>query len=128
MSTAVLLAEPEVETQAFLARHLKSDGFEVVDGEAAPDLVLLGDCAALDEFRSRLGDVPVIVLGDPESDTIDRVRAFERGCDDFVGRPFDYEELLGSISGCLCDFGLPSFQVDGTFAGALSTSADQRFT
>jgi DNA-binding response OmpR family regulator len=32
--------------------------------------------------------VPVIVLGEPESDLLDRVRALDRGCDDFLARPF----------------------------------------
>ena len=43
----------------------------------------------------------MIVLGPPESDTVDRVRAFERGCDDFLARPFDYEELLARIRAVL---------------------------
>jgi DNA-binding response OmpR family regulator len=97
MSTALLLAESE----PFLERHLKSDGFDVVDEAARPDLVLLADSAALEEFRARHGDVPVIVLGEPESDAVDRVRALERGCDDFLVRPFAYEELLARIRAVL---------------------------
>jgi DNA-binding response OmpR family regulator len=101
MSTALLLAEPEFDTRAFLERHLRNDGFEVVDEGAKPDLVLLGDTGALDEYRARHGDVPVIVLGEPESDAVDRVRALDRGCDDFLVRPFDYEELLARIRAVL---------------------------
>ena len=97
MSTAVLLAEPE----PFLERHLTNDGFRLVDEAARPDLVLLGSSAALEEFRARHGDVPVIVLGGPESDAVDRVRALERGCDDFLVRPFAYEELLARIRAVL---------------------------
>src|SRR5438874_8474630 len=97
MSNALHLGEPD----AFLTRHLTSDGFRVVGDEAPPDLALLPDVMELDEFRSRHGDVPVIVLGPPESDTVDRVRAFERGCDDFLARPFDYEELLARIRAVL---------------------------
>ena len=41
------------------------------------------------------------MLGPPESDAVDRVRAFERGCDDFLARPFDYEELLARIRAVL---------------------------
>src|SRR5439155_20036244 len=51
--------------------------------------------------RAQHGDVPVIVLGAPESDTVDRVRALDRGCDDFLVRPFDYEELLARIRAVL---------------------------
>jgi DNA-binding response OmpR family regulator len=97
MSTALLLAEPE----PFLERHLCSDGFDVVDDAARPDLVLVADSAAVEEYRARHGDVPVIVLGEPESDAVDRVRALERGCDDFLVRPFAYEELLARIRAVL---------------------------
>jgi DNA-binding response OmpR family regulator len=97
MSTALLLAEPE----PFLERHLRSDGFDVVDEAARPDLVLLADSAAVEEYRARHGNVPVIVLGEPQSDTVDRVRALERGCDDFLVRPFAYEELLARIHAVL---------------------------
>lgn len=101
MSTALLLAEPRPDTRSFLERHLADDGFELVSEEVRPDLVLLGDTAALDECRARHGDVPVIVLGEPESDLVDRVRALDRGCDDFLARPFAYEELLARIRAVL---------------------------
>jgi DNA-binding response OmpR family regulator len=101
MSTALLLAESQPDTRGFLERHLRNDGFQVVEGEARPDLVLLGDSGALEECRARHGDVPVIVLGAPESDTVDRVRALDRGCDDFLAKPFDYEELLARIRAVL---------------------------
>jgi DNA-binding response OmpR family regulator len=101
MSTALLLAESRPDTRGFLERHLRNDGFQVVGEETRPDLVLLGDTAALDEYRARHGDVPMIVLGEPESDAVDRVRALERGCDDFLVRPFAYEELLARIRAVL---------------------------
>jgi DNA-binding response OmpR family regulator len=110
MSTALLLAEPESTTRGFLERHLADDGFDVTAAEPAaladtngsrPDLVLLGEPAALDACRTWNRDVPVIVLGSAESDAVDRVRAFERGCDDFLVRPFHYEELLARIRAVL---------------------------
>jgi DNA-binding response OmpR family regulator len=97
----LLLTPPELDTRIFLERHLKNDGFRVVDGQVRPDLVLLGDTNALDECRAAHGNVPVIVLGEPESDTVDRVRALDRGCDDFLVRPFAYEELLARIRAVL---------------------------
>lgn len=99
MSTAVLLAETEPGTRSFLERHLVDDGFEVVAAERAgdgrPDLVLLGDSRQVSEWA---GEVPVIVLGGDQADVIDRVRAFARGCDDYLSEPFMYDELVGSIS------------------------------
>jgi DNA-binding response OmpR family regulator len=100
--SAVLIAEPQPDIRGFLERHLADDGFDLVDAaEARPDLVLLGNASALDAFRARVGDVPVIVIGDEESDAVDRVRAFARGCDDFVARPFHYEELVARIHAVL---------------------------
>jgi DNA-binding response OmpR family regulator len=100
MSNALLLAETADDAQ--LTRHLTFDGFELVsDGEAHPDLVLVQDVSTLEELRSRHGNVPVIVLGEPDSDAVDRVRALERGCDDFLSRPFSYEELLARIRAVL---------------------------
>ncbi len=100
MSNALLLADPDADAQ--LTRHLTVDGFEVVsDGEAHPVLALVDDVAVVDDLRSRHGDVPVIVLGDPASDVVDRVRALDRGCDDFLARPFAYEELLARIRAVL---------------------------
>jgi DNA-binding response OmpR family regulator len=102
MSTALLLAETEPDTRGFLARHLADDGFEVLDDEepegSRPDLVLLGDPGSLEDWT---GDVPVIVLGREESDAVDRVRAFARGCDDYVTRPFLYDELVARIHAVL---------------------------
>jgi DNA-binding response OmpR family regulator len=110
MSNALLLAEPEAATRGFLERHLRQDGFEVVeafDGDALalleltrPDLVLAADSLAADLCR-RAADIPIIVLGRADSDPVDRVRAFDGGCDDYVARPFHYEELLARIRAVL---------------------------
>src|SRR5918996_1334772 len=127
MSNALLLAEPEAETRGYLERHLTEDGFEVVGAAATsetldlaerarPDLVLLGIgdgsglelCRRLREGepgRSWNRDVPVIVLGQEEADAVDRVRAFARGCDDYVARPFVYDELVARIRAVLRRYG-----------------------
>jgi DNA-binding response OmpR family regulator len=121
MSTAVLLAESEPGTRGFLERHLADDGFHVVPAtepaealelaeRARPDLVLVGDMTPLELCRRiREGepgrvwnrDVPVIVIGPDEADAVDRVRAFDRGCDDFVPRPFVYDELVARMRAVL---------------------------
>jgi DNA-binding response OmpR family regulator len=119
MSTALLLSDPE----PFLERHLRSDGFDVVDEAERPDLVLLRDSAGIAACRARHGDVPVIVLGDSQSDAVDRVRALERGCDDFLARPFSYEELLARIRAVLRRTSPAGHEVRraGTIAADLAT-------
>jgi DNA-binding response OmpR family regulator len=125
MSTALLLAETEPESREVLERHLLDDGFAVVPAVGAaetldlvererPDMVLLGHrlpggsgvevCRRLrsgEPGRSWDRTVPVIVLGGEDADAVDRVRAFDRGCDDFVARPFVYDELLARIRAIL---------------------------
>jgi DNA-binding response OmpR family regulator len=118
MSTAVLLAEPEPSTRGYLERHLADDGFDVIGAEAAnealelaeraqPDLVLAGAvelCRLLREGepgRRWNRDVPVIVLGRSDADAVDRIRAFDRGCDDYVEPPYVYDELLARIRAVL---------------------------
>src|SRR5918911_4670148 len=112
MANAVLVAEPEPSTRGFLERHLADDGFDVLGAaecdealalaeRARPDLVLLGDTTALEECRSWSSEVPLIVIGAPEADAVDRARALERGADDFVSRPFLYDELLARIRAVL---------------------------
>ena len=132
MSAALLLAEPEPDARHFLERHLVDDGFEVVGASAGgetlelaelarPDLVLLGhrfdDMSTLDVCkriregepgRSWNREVPVIVLGGAGADAVDRVRAFDRGCDDYVPRPFVYDELLARIRAVLRRVAPPS--------------------
>lgn len=106
--SAVLIAEPEADVRGFLVRHLADDGFDVLGAgggtealelaaRSRPDIVLLGDQSALGGFA----DVPVIVIGHEQADAVDRVRAFARGCDDFVVRPFHYDELVARIHAVL---------------------------
>lgn len=125
VSPALVLGEPEPETRGYLERRLSRDGFEVLPAGRAgevldlaervrPDLVLvdaaLPDSSGLEVCqRLREGEpgrswdqrVPLIMLGDDGADAVDRVRALERGCDDFVTRPFFYDELRARIRAVL---------------------------
>jgi DNA-binding response OmpR family regulator len=102
--TALVLAEPEATMRGFLERQLRSDGFDVlayqstkeVPSAAEPDVLVLGDPDALDWCR--VPDCPVIVLGRP--DAAAKVRALERA-DDYLARPFVYEELVARIRAVL---------------------------
>lgn len=124
MGEAVLLVEREAPTRDHLSRQLADDGFAVVAADRAaealalveserPDLVLLEavlpDASGFDVCgRLRAGeagrawnrDVPVIMVsarGDPS----DRMRGFARGADDYVVRPFVYEELVARMRAVL---------------------------
>ena len=98
MVAALFLADAEPETRGFLERHLPRDGFELVPAHGRFDLVLAGDVDGLDRW---VAHAPVIVLGRVEADAIDRIHAFRRGCDDYVPRPFEYQELVERIRAVL---------------------------
>jgi DNA-binding response OmpR family regulator len=102
MSAALLLADAEPVSRGYLERHLRHDGFEVLSaplsGHKRPDLVIADEGAEIERWR---GEAPVIVLGRTEADAVDRVRAFRRGCDDYVARPFHYDELVERIRAVL---------------------------
>ena len=117
MSAALLLVESEPEARSYLERHLRSDGFHVIEAawdaqaldlaeRTRPDVVIASEadlCRRLREGEpGRRWDrnVPVIVLAAPDADPVDRVRAFERGADDVVGRHL-YLELVARIHALL---------------------------
>jgi DNA-binding response OmpR family regulator len=118
VSAAVLLAEPESSVRGFLERQLIEDGFAVVGavgcGEALelaerarPDLALVGalpDAPSVElcrRLRAEDRNVAMIMLGQPDADESDRLRAFEGGFDDYVSKPFVYDELLARIRAVL---------------------------
>jgi DNA-binding response OmpR family regulator len=128
---AVLLVEDEAVTRVFLEQQLSDDGFDVLavdrGGEAlellertAPDLMLLDvvlpDASGFELCRRvREGepgrdwnrDTPVIMVSE-RGEPIDRVRGFARGADDFVVKPFVYEELVARMRAVLRRAGGPA--------------------
>ncbi|MDQ3889601.1 MAG: response regulator transcription factor [Actinomycetota bacterium] len=121
---AVLVVERDEPVRSFLEQQLSDDGFEVLSADRGrralelieaqePDLVLL-DAVLSDgsgfELCSRVRsgepgrrwnrDVPVIMVS-ARSEPVDRVRGFARGADDYVTKPFVYEELVARIRAVL---------------------------
>lgn len=118
----ILIAEDEDRIASFLEQGLRANGFAttvVSDGHAAAsaardgefDLLILDlglpgqdGMDALAQIRRRGDHLPVIVL--TARDRIpDRVAGLERGADDYVVKPFSFEELLARIRVQLRDTG-----------------------
>ncbi|MET0908104.1 MAG: response regulator transcription factor [Ilumatobacteraceae bacterium] len=118
----ILIAEDEARIASFLEKGLRSNGFSTMtvdDGLTAAavarddtfDLMLLDlglpGCDGLDvleQIRRRGERLPVIVLT-ARGSVPDRVAGLERGADDYVTKPFSFEELLARVRVRLRDGG-----------------------
>ena len=121
----LLVVEDDPVLRTFLADNLTADGFEIVLADCLrdglrelefrrPDLAivdlglpdgsgleLLARVREADRVASRLDpSLPLIVLSGRATEH-DRVRGFERGADDFVAKPFSYNELRLRIAAVL---------------------------
>src|SRR5215217_8380090 len=113
MPQRILIIEDEAEIANYLRRGLAYEGFAVEiasDGltalaiarERMPDVVVLDlMLPGLDgmEVAQRLrsgSSVPIIMLTARDS-VVDRVAGLERGADDYLVKPFAFEELLARI-------------------------------
>src|SRR5215218_899374 len=122
---SLIVCEDDIVTLDLLCEHLAADRFGVMPAPSAsdalrlcrfnhPDLLLLDltlpDASGLDVLREiREADgidnrfdprLPVIVLSG-RSDETDRVRGLDSGADDYVVKPFRYDELRARIAAVL---------------------------
>jgi len=121
----VVIVEDHDATRRFLADNLSADGFEPLEAETAraglrlmatraphlavvdlglPDrdgLEVLREVRTSDETASRIDPRLPMILLTGRSGELDRVRGFERGCDDYLVKPFSYPELRGRIGAIL---------------------------
>ena len=112
--TKILIVEDEPRIASFVSRGLEAAGYETVvveDGADALAAALRGDAdlvlldvglptmdgfEVLRELRSRGSVVPVIMLT-ARSSTRDTVEGLDAGANDYVPKPFVFEELLARV-------------------------------
>jgi two-component system, OmpR family, response regulator QseB len=116
----VLIAEDEPRLASFLEKGLRANGFAttiVADGGAASmmarddefDLMVLDlglpgkdGTVVLRDLRAAGQRMPVVILT-ARDDVSDKVSGFEGGADDYVTKPFRFEELLARVRARLRD-------------------------
>ena len=121
----ILIVEDHRITRTFLADNLSADGYEVIEAQdlgearhqvesAFPDLAivdlglpdgdgleLLEHVRAADRIAGRLDpDLPLLVLSGRVGE-LDRLRGFDRGCDDYMIKPYSYHELSARVRALL---------------------------
>ncbi|MEV0696333.1 response regulator transcription factor [Saccharopolyspora sp. NPDC050389] len=110
----ILIAEDEARIAAFIEKGLRANGFTttvVGDGDAALDYLLTGDFdlvvldlglpgkdgfSVLRAVRAQHVTVPVIILTARDG-VHDTVAGLEGGADDYMTKPFRFEELLARV-------------------------------
>jgi two-component system copper resistance phosphate regulon response regulator CusR len=134
MGIRILVIEDDAAVSDFLVRGLREEGFTVVhaaDGhegrsrlkDEAWDVVLLDwwlpgadGVKLLQEFRAAGGDARVLMLTARDA-VSDRVAGLDSGADDYLCKPFAFEELLARVR----SLGRRQNQREG---GAVITCAD----
>ncbi len=121
----LLVVEDDATTRTFLADNLTADGYELLVAETAKDalrametkypdlavvdlglpdrdgLELVREVRAADGVASRIDPALPLVLLTGRDGELDRLRGWERGCDDYVVKPFSYPELRSRIAALL---------------------------
>jgi DNA-binding response OmpR family regulator len=121
----ILVVEDHRATRTFLADNLVADGYDILEADCAaearrlletglPDVAVIdlglpdGDGLELlttvrdgDRVAGPVDpDLPLLVLSGRGSEH-ERVRGFERGCDDYLVKPFSYPELHARLEALL---------------------------
>jgi DNA-binding response OmpR family regulator len=124
--TTVLIVDDEEDVLRPIAFRLEAQGFRVLlepDGELGfqtavakrPDLILLDVmmpgmdglalCTILKE-REDTGAIPIIILT-AKTAVADVEKVFRSGADDYVAKPFEWDELHEKINRCLAHSAMP---------------------
>jgi two-component system, OmpR family, response regulator MprA len=114
----ILVVEDRREVLDVLQRTLSDNGYEVItasDGDAGlqmalderPHLIILdiglpkrNGLSVARELRQRAFTAPVLMLTARDTVT-DKVQGFDAGADDYLSKPFDYDELLARVRALL---------------------------
>lgn len=114
----ILVVEDRREVLDVLQRTLSENGYRVLtasDGDeglqmaldAKPDLIILdiglpkrNGLAVSRELRARAFTAPVLMLTARDTVT-DKVEGFDAGADDYLPKPFEYDELLARVKALL---------------------------
>jgi two-component system, OmpR family, copper resistance phosphate regulon response regulator CusR len=116
----ILIAEDETRIAAFLEKGLRKQGFETIiaeDGLQALniashkkiDLLLLdlglplkNGWEVLEELRDRDQNFPIIIMT-AFSEEKNRLTAMYKGANDYLAKPFKFQDLLSQVRSALAD-------------------------
>jgi DNA-binding response OmpR family regulator len=111
----ILLADDEKPLLSFLERGLRAEGYECSAlnelhevlpyiNKNAPEIVVLDrlfgteDSLTIVEAIKALPSPPMILMLTALDDVSERVKGLQKGADDYLCKPFDFDELLARIA------------------------------
>lgn len=110
----ILIAEDEPRIAAFIEKGLRSNGFTTAIATTASDVLnmIMGSefdllildlglpekdgLEVLEELRGQGSQIPIVILT-ARDDIRDKVAGLEGGADDYMTKPFRFEELLARV-------------------------------
>ncbi len=119
----ILLLEDDPLLAQLIVEHLAESGYEVehfVDGERAEEAILsrkfdlllldvnvpgISGFELLESMRERKDFTPAVMITSKNS-SADLKEGFDIGCDDYIKKPFEFEELDARISHIIRVYGL----------------------
>lgn len=141
--TEILLVEDTEKIASFISRGLRANGYRVTHVSTGEDALALSrnanfDLVILDiglpgidgfevirQLRGTGFDTPIIVLTARHS-VDSTVASFEEGADDYIGKPFAFEELLVRVKSRLRKPAVQAAQSQLLSVGALSLDLIER--
>ena len=117
----ILVVEDSLTQRAVICRMLKQNGYDITEAgdgyealekvdEVEPDLILLDiimpgidgyKVMSLIKEKPAMKNVPIIMLTS-RSNLIDKMRSKVSGTDEYLTKPFVYEELIAKVDKYLC--------------------------
>ncbi len=127
-ATRILVVDDDPRIRAVVRRGLAYEGYRVVEAESGedglekarehlPDLVVLDvmlpgiDGLEVTRRLRAAGDEVAILMLTARDDVKDRVEGLETGADDYLVKPFSFEELLARVHALLRRRAAPSGEV-----------------
>jgi DNA-binding response OmpR family regulator len=109
----LLVVDDDAEIRELIQAYLDGQGYHVICAEDAPamdevlaessvdlillDLMLPGEDGLSIAKRLKASSNTPIIMVSAQGEAVDRIVGLEIGADDYIGKPFDLEELLARI-------------------------------
>jgi two-component system response regulator PrrA len=140
----ILLADDEKPLLNFLERGLRAEGYECSTlselhevlpyiSKNAPEIVVLDrlfgyeDSLTIVEAIKALPSPPMILMLTALDDVSERIKGLQKGADDYLCKPFDFDELLARIAALQRRLDKPAHSAQQTLGiGTLELAMDER--